>query len=150
MKTANKKVLNATTVSVNGIEFKSKLEGGCYKMMLDNELDPQYETMKFVIMEGFKPKRIKYYTKNKLKPKEIVLDDRKIKDMTYTPDFVINRNNKTYLIEAKGNQNDVYPYKRKLFLKLLENITDKDFVFVEIFNLRQMSDTITKIKENTI
>ena len=90
----NAKIKNATPTKFNNIEFKSKLEVSVYTALLVAGFKPNYEKMKFVLWEGYKP-TVPYYTKNK-QTGNLQLDSSKIRDITYTPDFTFNY--KDYLI----------------------------------------------------
>lgn len=140
----NKKVKNATVIEYNGIEFKSKLEVTFYKMLLLAGFKPQYEKRTYLLSEGFKP-TIPFYTKDK-KLKLLKLDMKKLRDMTYTPDFTFNYNGRLIIIEAKGKENDTYPLKRKLFREVLEHCTDDNPLFFEIFTQKQLLQAIEIIK----
>lgn len=75
----NKKVKNATPVQIDGILFKSKLEGYVYSRLKEEKLKAEYEPIKFELIPSFQ------------------FQDKKIRPMTYTPDFVGNN----FIIEAK-------------------------------------------------
>ena len=59
----NKKIRNATPLTYNNIKFKSKLEAMCYKTLIDNGLNPQYEQKVYTLFKGFTP-TVNFYTKN--------------------------------------------------------------------------------------
>ena len=111
----NKKIKNAKECTFNGITFKSQLEYNFYKTLRAAGLNPDYELMKFVLMEGFKP-TVPFF--NRSKSKVFRLDMQKIRDITYTPDFTFMHKDKLIIIEAKGKENDVYTIKKKLFSKV--------------------------------
>ncbi len=141
---ANKKIIGATNKSFNGINFKSQLEVMIYKTLLQEGFDPQYENNKFTIWEGFKP-TVKFYNRD-VKTKLLKLEDGKLRDITYTPDFVFIYNNVTIIIEAKGFENDVFPVKKKLFRKLLESYNKDSVMFFEIYTKKQLIEAINIIK----
>jgi hypothetical protein len=89
----NIKVRNATPIELDGIKFKSKLEAYCYLKLKENNIEAVYEENKFIILPSFSYK------------------DKKIHEMTYTPDFV----GKKFIIECKGNMNDAFPLRWKIF-----------------------------------
>lgn len=89
----NKKVKNATPLTYNKIEFKSKLEVYCYKLFHDNRIAVEYEQVKFQILEPF------------------VYNEEKIRGMVFTPDFVGN----DFIVECKGFMNDAFPLRWKIF-----------------------------------
>jgi len=139
----NKKIINASPLEYNGITFKSKLEVMIYKTLSQAGFNVAYEPSKYIIWEGFKPK-IPFYTKDK-KTRLLKLDDKKLIDITYTPDFVTMHNGITIIIEAKGFENDVFPYKKKLFRKYLEGFSEP-ILFFEIFTKKQLLQAIEIIK----
>ena len=109
----NKKVLNATKVKALGIKFRSKTEERMYKKLLSLGYSPKYEAKTFILWEGFRPKFPLYIDGEPKLTKSG--QSEKLLDWKYTP-------------EVKGHPNDLYPYKRKLFLKLLEQM-DKTYFF---------------------
>lgn len=145
---ANKKVKNATEIEYNGIKFKSKLECSFYKKLLEAGFEPEYEQRTYPLWNGLKPS-VPFYTKDK-KTKLLKLDMNKLRDMTYTPDFTFNYNDRFIIIEAKGKANDTYPLKRKLFRGLLEGMTQDNPLFFEVFTQKQLLEAINIIKSYDI
>lgn len=141
---ANKKVKNATVIVFDGIKFKSKLELAFYKILTQAGFNPQYEQKTYLLWEGCKP-TIPFYTRDK-KTKLLKLDEVKLRNMTYTPDFTFNYNGRLIIIEAKGKENDTYPLKRKLFRGLLEGQTHDNPLFFEVFTQKQLLQAIEIIK----
>lgn len=137
----NKKIIGATANSFNGINFKSKAETMVYNTLVSAGFDPKYEQQKFILVEGFKP-TVPFYT---YKNKQLTLEMSKIRDITYTPDFTFNYEDKLIVIEVKGFQNDVYPLKRKLFRTYMEQ-NKKDYLFFEIYTKKQLLQAIEVIK----
>ena len=142
----NHKVKNATPLEYNNIQFKSRLEVMIYKTLLQEGFSVKYEPTKYIIWEGFKP-NVSFYNKDK-KTKMLKLDNRKLRDITYTPDFVFEYKDTTIVIEAKGFENDTFPIKKKLFRKWLENQNSQGnkYIFFEIFTKRQLMQAIDIIK----
>ena len=80
--------------------------------------------------------------------KNLELQTRTLLNITYTPDFVINKNNYKIYFDVKGKENDVYPIKKKMFLKTLEERNDGiNYLFFEPHNIRQMLQAIEIIKK---
>lgn len=75
-----------------------------------------------------------------------MVDNSILSDITYTPDFILCEEGYVIIIEVKGNPNDVYPYKKKMFLKLLEE-KQENYIFIEVRNKGQVLDIIDFIKE---
>ncbi len=139
---ANKKIKGATTTCYNGIQFKSSLEVMIYKTLLQEGFHPKYEEKKFTLWYGFKP-TIPFYNKGKDGLNK--LENKKLIDITYTPDFTFEYNGYFVIIEAKGYENDIFPIKKKMFRKILEAY--KKALYFEIFTKKQLVDAIKIIKE---
>lgn len=151
----NKKIKNAHPKEYNGIKFKSQLEVMTYKTLLEEGLNPQYEKEKYVLWDGFIP-TVPFYTKNKFKRKDYRIeviskatckDNRPLSAICYTPDFTFDYNDKHIIVENKGMQNDIFPYKFKLFRWQLEQRKDKDkFEVWEIHTKKQLIECIEQLK----
>lgn len=122
----NKKVKNAVKTTHDGVAFDSKIEKETYQLLKKANIPFKYNEVKFTLLEGFKLENIILYTRQ---TKGFILDNRKIRSMTYTPDFFIEEAGAVFIIETKGYYNDVYPYKKKLFLKYLEGLNIKVYFF---------------------
>lgn len=143
----NKKVIGATECEEDNIKFKSKWECTVYKMLRDAELHPQYESIKIHLQDAFKPK-VPFYKmiKGKNHLCNFQVDTYKIRAITYTPDFKVEYNGKTYFIEAKGIKTDRYQIIVKLFRKWLETNYPNSIVF-EVYTQKGVMDTIKIIKD---
>lgn len=139
----NKKIKNASPLEYDNINFKSKLEKMIYQTLKENNFPVLYESRKFILWEGFKPS-IPFYNKDN-KTRLLKLDNHKLINITYTPDFIFTYKGYFIIIEAKGIENDIYPLKKKLFRKLLESKFPNSIYF-EIYNKRQLSQAIDIIK----
>ena len=89
----NKKIKNATPIEADGIKFRSKLELYTYKKLKEANIVTEYEQHKYELLPAF------------------VFHGKKIRAMTYLPDFV----GKGFIIECKGFANDAFPLRKKLF-----------------------------------
>lgn len=142
-KTENKKIKNATPLQYDNIQFKSKLEVMAYKTLKEAGFNPQYELEKFVLWEGFKP-TVPFYDKDKvtrlLKP-----NNKKMVNITYSPDFMFYYKEHPIIVELKGMENDTFPLKKKLFRAYLESHLPNSLYF-EIFSKRQLLQAIQIIK----
>ena len=134
----NKKIKNATSLTTNDITFKSKLEASVYRHLLQAGFSPAYEEVTFTIWEGFKP-TIPFYGKQGLNMKKLI-------SITYTPDFTFCYEDKFIILEVKGFQNDLFPYKFKMFRKLLEQPKYKNVLLFEVFSINQLKEYIEIIK----
>lgn len=140
----NKKIINATDVEYNGIHFRSKTEERVYKKALSLGLDINYELEPITIWNGFRPEKTWYleglpYITKKGKINKL------FEDWNYTPDFIIKMNGYKFYVEAKGQPNDLWPYKRKLFIKWLET-QDKSYFF-QVKTIRAFLKSVEIMKE---
>lgn len=133
----NKKVINATSVSEDGIEFKSKSEKRMYDLLKASGLKFSYEPERFTIIEGFYPRP--WY-------KDIELQKKKQIAITYKPDFIVWGSSRLYVIEVKGFEVEKYLMRRKLFLDYTQK-NDLAIDFFEVHTVRGMKFCIEKIKE---
>lgn len=144
----NKKIANATSVTLDNIIFKSKLESQMYEELKKQGFNPQYEPYKFHIWEGFKP-TLPFYEKDR-KTKLLKLNDKKMIDITYSPDIVFDYNGYKVFVEVKPDwfSNDVYPYKQKLFRKYMEeHLKELNPIFVKVGTKRSLLEFINILKE---
>ena len=141
--TENKKIKNASPLEYDGISFKSKLEKMVYQTLREHGLPAEYEPHKFIIWEGFKP-TVPFYNKD-TNTRMLKLEDKKIINISYTPDFLINYNGYLVIIEAKGMENNCFYLKKKMFRKWLEDYEPKSIYF-EIYTKKQLLQAIDIIK----
>lgn len=140
-KPQNKKVRNATAKVYKGIKFRSKLELFTYRKLEDAGIDALYEKKKYVLQEGFRYSATVYEPN---KTKGYIPTTTKIRDITYTPDFVDPHGR--WIIEVKGFANDVFPLKWKMFKNYLMQQDDPPVLFLPR-NQKQVLETIELIKE---
>lgn len=119
----NKKIKNATPTTYKGVQYRSKLEVR-FAMMLDAEKIPfAYEEETWVVLD-----KQTYMGKT-------------IRCVTYTPDFIIGN----VVVEIKGFRNDVFPLKRKLIIKFI-NENRPNTVFIEAKTVADMRAAVDIIK----
>jgi len=106
----NKKIKNVKTREFDGIKFRSDLELRAYKVLKASGLNFSYEPESEVLLKGFKCDVPRFIKGKWCKEGE------KLRDWTYTPDFVIETDSKKIYVEMKGFGNDTLPLKRKMFL----------------------------------
>ena len=123
----NKKVINATEVTINGVKYRSKLEARCAQILKGNNISFEYEPLKIEYIPKFE-----YYGE-------------KYRAAFYTPDFIIDNK---YILEIKGFPNEVYRYKKKLvLLKLLKDNNYTKYRFFEIKTITQLRQWIKNYKD---
>lgn len=138
----NRKIKNATPFNFDGIYFRSKFECDVYKALKENGFHSLYEAEKVILFNGFRPQRCWYQDGIPVESPKSKMP-LKITDWVYTPDFTFKIGDITIYIEAKGFPNDVYSYKRKLFLKYID---DKKALFFEIKTKKGLTQTIDLLK----
>lgn len=144
-KTTNKKVRNAVSKVYKGIKFRSKLELFTYRKLEEAGIKSLYEEKKYVLMEGFRFEQDSIEPSNKRATKgEYINNADKVRDITYTPDFV-DPNGK-WIIEVKGFANDVFPLKWKLFKNYLQKLGDPPVLYLPK-NQKQVLETIELINQ---
>lgn len=145
----NQKVKNTRRVLFDGIYFRSKLEVSCYKRLIIAGFTPLYEPHKFVLTEKLVLDKAHYYCPfNEKKQKRFGPYPRIIQGISYTPDFYILFKNTHIYFDTKGHPNDVYPLKKKMFLRKLEELaveSDETYMFFEPHNIGQIQQSINTI-----
>lgn len=143
----NRRIRNATPEEYGDIKFKSRIEAMVYRTLLQHGFEPEYETHTYTIWEGFRP-TVPFYTRNKAKA--TILNLKKLVNITYTPDFYMEYQGLKVIIEVKGQVNDVFPYKFKMFRKHIENLPDKEnYLVFEVFTKKQLLEFIQIIKDES-
>ena len=141
----NNKVKNAQIIEYKEITFKSKLDLMAYKLLEEKGFNPQYEQNTFIIWQGFKPV-VPFFTKNKAR--QIINNNKKLINITYTPDIYFEYQGYKVIIEMKGFTNDVYPIKVKLFRKYIEQLQDSNnYLLFELYTKQQLLTAIQIIEE---
>lgn len=151
MELVNKRIKGAKSIEFDGIKFKSLLECSCYKKLKDSGLTFAYEPEKVIIWKGDKLISTVVFAPKKINPgkygKSLSEQKRALLDMSYTPDFLVEKGNYRFYFDVKGKENDVYPIKKKMFLKLLEERQDGYiYGFFEPHSVKQMLEAIEMIK----
>lgn len=148
----NIRIKGARGIIYNNIEFRSLLECSCYKKLELSGLNFSYESERIILWEGVKLSKVKLYAPKKLgigKYSKILEEQKRaLLNMTYTPDFIIIKGNYKIYFDVKGKENDTYPIKKKLFLKVLENRQDEyTYLFFEPHNVGQMMQALDIISK---
>lgn len=124
----NQKVRNATRVVVDGIEFRSKLEGYTYGLAKQLGVPLVYEARRFVLVPSFKYNGVTQ------------------RGITHQPDFTDPNPQLRYILEIKGFANDTYPLYRKLLLRHLldEGLAPKFYLAT---NQKEVQAALLDIKQ---
>ena len=140
----NKKIKNATTKELDGINFKSQLEATIYKTLVSNAITPEYEKRTFEFVPRLRP-TVPFFNRVK---KVFGLEMKPLHPITYTPDFTFEYDGMLIVIEAKGFENDVYPVKKNLFRRYLEDLPQYSMYF-EIRTKKELLEALRIIKMET-
>ena len=140
----NKKIKNATTKELDGIKFKSQLEATIYKTLVSNAITPEYEKRTFEFVPRLRP-TVPFFNRVK---KVFGLEMKPLHPITYTPDFTFEYDGMLIVIEAKGFENDVYPVKKNLFRRYLEDLPQYSMYF-EIRTKKELLEALRIIKMET-
>ena len=144
-KVGESKIRNATKITQDGLEFKSKLELFTYNELLKAGInDFKYEETKFQLLEPFEHSFNSYEVK---KDKSFDTVTNKIRAVTYLPDFTrIDDLGNGWIIECKGYPNESFTLKWKWFK---QHLMENDYT-VDLYkpnNHTNVLKTITLIKE---
>ena len=144
-KPINKKVRNATPLKYHNIDFKSKLELHCYKSLKDANISFQYEQRRYELVPPFTFPNDSYELFKRKGQRTFGLQRNNIRGITYTPDFVGEYKGQMFIIETKGNPNDAFPLRWKLFKRyLLKNNMNVNLYMPR--NQKQVDEVIEIIK----
>lgn len=152
--TDNKRIKNAKYQYYDDIKFKSGLEVFCYQELKKAKIEFEYEQRTFMLQDGFtysqlsmQSKKIKSKITGKSTKALVEADSHKIRPITYTPDFVLIRPDKTgFIIETKGYATPEFELRNKLFKKYLETNNYKLNLFLPS-NRSEVLSCINKIKQ---
>lgn len=109
-----KQITRSTKVKEDGIEFASKLELYMYRALKKAKIKNEYEGKTFTIINGCNFPMASF---EKTKSKKILHDrgNKKLLGIRYTPDFIDVQDPPRFIIETKGNPNESFPIRWKLF-----------------------------------
>lgn len=141
--TPNKKVRNATASSIDGIDFKSKLEVYCYQQLKKYNLFQGYENITYLLIKPFKYSSLCYEHNKRTKE---LKESKAVREMTYTPDFVFTYKGEIYIVECKGFPNEAFPIKFKLFKQEREQFYQAFKIFQNIFLVSNRKEVDQMIK----
>lgn len=140
----NKKVKNAHQTVFDNIKFKSDLEKTVYRTLIEQGIYPAYEPNTYVLEPSFRPTK-PFFVRGK---EGFHYEMKPLPSITYTPDFIFTLNGITVIIEAKGKANDVYPYKKNLFRRLIDEY-DKPVMFFEVRTKRELLEALRIVNMET-
>lgn len=137
--------IKSKKVLYDNITFDSKLEVSIYKFLKKENIIFKYNAKSFKLIESFKP-TVSFFVRSKDRKTHrntFKLSMNKVQDMSYTPDFIINYQDYTIILEAKGFPNERYPIVKKLFRRLLERKKNKtNIIFAEVKSVKEVKQLI--------
>ena len=118
--TKRRQITRSTKVKEDGIEFASKLELHMYRLLKKAKIQNEYEGKTFTIINSCQFPMSSY---EKTKTKKVLHDrgNKKLLGIKYTPDFIDIQDPPRFIIETKGNPNESFPMRWKLFKMHLVN-----------------------------
>jgi len=138
-----RKKINSKANTRDGLKFKSVLEGDFYSKQKKAKLNMPYEEWSFELAPTLKRVRTRYFKKH---GKRFIESKADVSSITYTPDFVLDKDNLFVVVECKGVANDRYPVIRSLFLRYLEDL-GVDTFFFEPRTSKHNTEVINTIKQ---
>lgn len=127
--TKRRQITRSTKAKEDGIEFASKLELHMYRLLKKAKIKNQYEGRTFTIIDSCQFPMSSY---EKTKTKKVLHDrgNKKLLGIKYTPDFIDVQDPPRFIIETKGNPNESFPMRWKLFKMHLVNEGIKTNLFM--------------------
>jgi len=109
-----KQITRSNKVKEDGIEFASKLELYMYRALKKAKIKNMYEGKTFTIINSCNFPMSSY---EKTKSQKTLHDkgNKKLLGIRYTPDFIDVQDPPRFIIETKGNPNESFPIRWKLF-----------------------------------
>lgn len=146
MRKKRRGAVNSKKSVYNGITFQSKLELYCYKKLKEAGIDFQYEENTYEIFPGFKHKG--RYGKKASRGFGIK-ENRVIRAVTYTPDFVSDTHK--FIIETKGYvpSQHSFPLRFKMFLHYCQQNGMSDYAIYIPSNQAQVDQVVQDIVNNS-
>lgn len=149
MEVENKRIKGARVTVYNNIKFRSSFECSCYKRLEQLGLEFYHEPERVELWKGLKLQNISVYAPNKVRnrpgvyERDLSSQTNALRNLTYTPDFLVVKDKYRIYFDAKGKENDTYPIKKKMFLKHLDERNDGlMYIFMEPHSIRQMLQAI--------
>ena len=103
--------VRAKKVEYDGIKFQSGLEKNMYIALKKAKIKCRYEVETYELIPGFMFNNNSYERQSNGKGGYIERGNKKVRAITYTPDFT----GEGFIIECKGRANESFPIRWKLF-----------------------------------
>jgi hypothetical protein len=142
-KPKSRRKINSAKYLMDGIEFKSNLEGRMHELLKEAGIPNKYEGKEYVILEPISYP-IECYERTPKRDAELK-DKRRILAMKYTPDFVgPDPENPEFVIETKGFANESFPLRWKMFKHMVNNSGNAPMLFkpMSVADCRQVVEIL--------
>ena len=139
------RVRNVTPLKIDGIQFKSKLEGYCYTQLKANKIPFKYEEERFTLIDPFTFTNDSFELGKVKGERMFKKANPNIRAITYLPDFIGEYKNQPFCIETKGLIQDSFILRWKLWKRHIQaNGLNYDLYMPR--NRKQIDETINLIK----
>jgi hypothetical protein len=152
-KKPDRRLIKSKAITIDGINFKSRLEGFMYNLLKSNNIKFTYEGESFELSTSFVFNNDYFARLSSGKGDFINRGNKNVKNMTYKPDFVINHNGYYSIVETKGLPTEPFNMRMKLFKKHLADLNIKCDIFIpqtQTECLKTIELILNKLKQNGI
>ena len=127
-------------VIYDGIKFASGLEKNMYIALKEAKIKAKYEGQTYELVPSFSFKNKSYERQANSKGEFKERGRKKVRAITYTPDFVGNG----FIIECKGRPNESFPIRWKLFKRYISTHYP-DVTLYKPQNKKECEETVSLI-----
>lgn len=132
--------VRAKKVEYDGIKFQSGLEKYMYIALRKAKLKFRYEVESYELIPGFMFNNQSYERQSNGKGGYIERGNKKVRPITYTPDFT----GPGFIIECKGRANESFPIRWKLFKRYVA-LSMPDVTLYKPQNQKECEETVQLI-----
>ena len=126
----DRRLIKSKKITIDGIEFASRLEGTMYKLLKDNNINFKYESESYTLSDSFLFNNNYHARLASGKGEYCNRGFKKVNAITYKPDFVIRHNDYYAIVETKGLPTESYNMRMKMFKALLNRQNIQCDIFV--------------------
>jgi hypothetical protein len=126
----DRRLIKSKKITIDGIEFASRLEGTMYKLLKDNNIKFKYESESYTLSDSFLFNNNYHARLASGKGEYCNRGFKKVNAITYKPDFVIRHNDYYAIVETKGLPTESYNMRMKLFKASLNRQNIKCDIYV--------------------
>lgn len=126
----DRRLIKSKKITIDGIEFASRLEGTMYKLLRDNNINFKYESESYTLSDSFLFNNNYHARLASGNGEYCNRGFKKVNAITYKPDFVIRHNDYYAIVETKGLPTESYNMRMKMFKALLNRQNIQCDIFV--------------------